>query len=540
MWPAPCSHFGAEAGPGLQELAEELARRGLPPTLFDEGEHLCPYCLVKRLLLARNVLARAVEQLLGLKVEPSTLTLSTSDVAAAWWIVYAASSLRGRDLKELAEELLRACGAKDDYRDLLGPYAPVVEEFGDAARLLAALWCYGVEEARAEGKVKVLEGVAGPPPSYYAIVKGDGDFVGRRLLRGVLGLKPPEYVDMVLRNVPETVRERARKGAEQLVERLAGTAQATTLVTPAYLYTLSRGLMAVAVLDAALATSLLGVLVYSGGDDVVALLPAWAPRASDVVRAVESHLGKHGLRRELLHGLVVAGEASVPVAALATILSRWIYWGLHGGSPGFIRLAGTVLVQAPTAYGRSYGVLVTHYRDPLYTAFRMASALSELKREAEVEWGRDRLLRDVVVVAYGRLAPGMEREAAVIPNRAGGSESPKSVGEPLATAVGLSALVSLGALSSNLYHDYVQSYRELVIRAWERNATTVAVRLVARLIERNTDVSAADRYRSAYDKLTSRLGGYVAASVVRPATAPLLDHVLRALYYLLAGRRGGS
>ena len=78
---------------------------------------------------------------------------------------------------------------------------------------------------------------------------------------------------------------------------------------------------------------------------------------------------------------------------------------------GFIRFGGMIF-DAPAAYGRSYGVYITHHKDPFFYSWEFATRLEELKDEVEgkdvtiILWGRGQLRPEA-----GTQQPGKEGEA---------------------------------------------------------------------------------------------------------------------------------
>ena len=199
------------------------------------------------------------------------------------------------------------------------------------------------------------------PKVYYAIVKGDGDSVGK-LLQGKLPsqkdskelLKAEEYANLLIRSV------NLKGGRAAIIRKAAAVATklgVTVIPSPTYISTLSRALMLTALKDAKIVKDHLGFLIYAGGDDVLALLPT------------ETSLS---CVREL----------------------RRSYWG---DEAGFHKLGGLV-VAAPIVYGRSFSLRYSHVMDPMKPeitqTFRL---LDEVKK---VKW--DGFEKDSVIISRGR------------------------------------------------------------------------------------------------------------------------------------------
>jgi CRISPR-associated protein Cas10/Cmr2 subtype III-B len=110
--------------------------------------------------------------------------------------------------------------------------------------------------------------------SYFAVVNGDGDNVGR-LNRGLIDLN--NYVTFLreLKEAKETPEE-LRAVYDELIKILTELQQGGlgVLVTPTYYAALSMSLMITALKDVREVAEYKGQVIYAGGDDVLALLPA--------------------------------------------------------------------------------------------------------------------------------------------------------------------------------------------------------------------------------------------------------------------------
>ena len=171
-------------------------------------------------------------------------------------------------------------------------------------------------------------------------------------------IKGVEEMEKELKELGEVINAQVEEGETQIP------------VTPDYLITLSRSLMVVALKDA-VTVSKDGFLVYAGGDDIAFLAPI-------------SNLA----------------------ALILLIKTRLNYWGAKSikdlrlpsseGAVGFIRF-GKMIFDAPIAYGRSYGVYITHYKDPFFYSWEVATRLVELKDEVKG--------KDVTIILWGRGQP---------------------------------------------------------------------------------------------------------------------------------------
>jgi CRISPR-associated protein Cmr2 len=149
-------------------------------------------------------------------------------------------------------------------------------------------------------------------------------------------------------------------------------------VTPVYLIALSRSLAVTAIRDAN-AVSKDGVLIFAGGDDIMFLSPV--ERSLDLVRETRSH-----------------------------------YWGNPVGFHVLDELYFAVFDAQPL-YGRSYGVLIAHYKDAVYNLWDIAGQMEEMKDEIKVgdEKSEGENKKDVTIVLRGRGISGL-RDAAILYN----------------------------------------------------------------------------------------------------------------------------
>jgi len=265
--------------------------------------------------------------------------------------------------------------------------------------------------------------------TYYAIIRADGDNIGK-ILYGALedGLdvdfesfllesitneelktvfkkfmnavrsggetKLEEVKEIVKRHVKEhedIIRSRLRIAYNlirtYLVERNEGRSEERfrILVSPAFHVTISRALMVEAVRDAKIMENYGGLLIYSGGDDILAVLPI-----KDSLNAVKEtrlsfSVGDHNGFYVNFKGNKVDLNAIIPTMGLA---------------------------------GRSYCVLYGHYKHPLSLLLNMSSGLLEDVAK-EIKWVycmQPTFGKDTCVIAY--VPRGSKKaEIAVVPLR---------------------------------------------------------------------------------------------------------------------------
>ncbi|MEB3816360.1 MAG: type III-B CRISPR-associated protein Cas10/Cmr2 [Desulfurococcales archaeon] len=357
----------------------------------------------------------------------------------------------------------------------------------------------------------LLEDASREAGAYYMIVRGDGDNFGKKIVRGLLDYEnSSEYVKEVANSIrdPRAAHELAGEYRE-LAERLAALARKlglkeapVTLVTPAYYTALSRGQMITAITDALLATSLAGFPVYAGGDDVAVLAPGYLE--AERLRVIFEHYRKVvEPHRSMLASLSIPEPRGFSGAEIVYV-TRLNYWGLlQSESPqGFHRTPVGAVYPAPAAYGRSYGVLVAHYRDPFQALWGSAGRLEEMKDIIifkEVDSGYE-LSKDAIFIAYGRVSGlgGTPFHVVPLPNRYPDrlKWDPSGVADALQRAVELAAAVAGGSrapVSKSIYSDFQAqcdtAERIAAYASKSHNASTydLAVKLAAMLARRNAE-----------------------------------------------------
>lgn len=323
---------------------------------LEEGEKLCQYCYMKRKL------HKYLEKRYDMQLIPSTI-----DIANVYnW----------RDILKKEEEIEGA----EKFAEHLRLPEPLKSLDTPTRRIM--FYHYTTppnEEDRLMLKL-LKNGSLKTEETYYAIVEGNGDFVSKKLWMGVVrGKSFEDYVKAILtapvkdEGGPEKKIENEKK-IEELEKKMkevfsAKTSESETQipVTPDYFITLSRSLMVIALKDAK-TVSEDGFLVYAGGGDVVFLAPI-------------SNLSALRLLEE----------------------TRRNYWGASKltdlnlqsseGTVGFLKF-GKMIFDAPIAYGRSYGVYITHYKDPFFYSWEIATRLERMKERIEG--------KDVTIILRGR------------------------------------------------------------------------------------------------------------------------------------------
>ncbi|ABM80569.1 type III-B CRISPR-associated protein Cas10/Cmr2 [Hyperthermus butylicus] len=601
----------------VREFAERL---GVPVVLFSEGESLCPYCLVRRLVSTSDAIRRIMNGLnLYYSLNPRQLYTrppSTDELAAMDKLLAIVDAL-SKD-EQLAAEL-RSFFCKDDngrnaceYRgkyvseiveryaytkagqkakEILGLleaiYDKLLGEFGEEfphmliAGILASEQRCASHLAKSVAKIREkreervgsevqekarevcsllaklysrADGVAG---RYYAIVRGDGDYFGSRIIKGVLDFKSSrDYVEEMLKAIrdegarsrlapvyseiatllvdlmeemkPETPSSGCKKGCKALPKP-------ATLVTPTYYMALSRGQMITALYDAEIVAMLGGFPVYAGGDDVAALAPGYISKGR-----LENLIKGYATRATHIKDSIRADTGFVP--ALIALYTRKNYWGLLWAGRGFHRTPIGAVYPAPVAYGRSYGIYIVHYRDPFMAAWRSAGDLEEYKDViAFTSPHGTTVSKDATFLAYGRVSSiaGVELGAVALPNMKPGAgkekvitwgaagrkpEEPEPVGWTLALSLDLASKVEEEdrVISRSLYSDFerecplaMRIARKIVLTG-STDLQRIAESLLEMIIRRNTP----ERHRRKIEYITKLLKE---VAMVAPAPAKLLE-----------------
>ena len=335
---------------------------------LEEGEKLCRYCYMKRKL------HKYLEKRYEMQLIPSTIDI--------------ANIYNWRDILKKEEEIQGAeeFAMKQSAENLRLP-EPLKSLDSPTRRIM---FYHYTTSRREEDRLMlkyVKSGSLKTGEIYYAIVKGNGDFVSKKLWMGVVrGKSFKDYVKAIL-----TVPVKDKGGLEKEIEEMekemkevfsAKTSEGETQipVTPDYLITLSRALMVIALKDAK-TVSKDGFLIYAEGGDVVFLAPI-------------SNLSALRLLEE----------------------TRRNYWGASRltdlnlqsseGAVGFLKF-GKMIFDAPIAYGRSYGVYITHYKDPFFYSWEIATRLERMKERIEG--------KDVTIILRGRGQLDLE-DSAVLKN----------------------------------------------------------------------------------------------------------------------------
>ncbi len=389
------------------------------------------------------------------------------------------------DGKKLEENVLMAVAGALLFADMEIESAYAVPGVSEALQGLAAALRDAARRMRVNGYTEAagllasLAEALARPRLYYAALGYDVDRI-RDLLIGVSKvleegsrpLRPDDYIKEFLASHWRVYHSRRGKGQGNsgksiafledylcisgsfcdpvlLYHRVSG---ASVLVSPSYHYALSGSLGYTFLRFNTVASRLGGITVFVGGDQGVALLPSWLPKALMPPRA------RRGYFLEVVRATsIVEAEAESVLlespAALFAVLGPRILWGA-GGVPGFHPVKpggrGRALYRVPALVGAgvSLGLRLSHRRDHLYAELEAVRGLLRAAKEA----GGARL-----AASMGRVSPAEAGRAAVyasivplVPGGAGPEEAVRGTGRYVALAALLAGMVARGSAGRGL------------------------------------------------------------------------------------------
>jgi CRISPR-associated protein Cmr2 len=518
-----CSVCGeVPAVPKSLEVAEEINKAVDENNLITvevgegrrTGERLCPFCLIKRLSTTGKVFPAILEGLLGTHRNPKLPRFpSVSSVAAINFkkaVVDATikrSEVISQPLSEVTKsiedinELLSAHVEYGPERELLNqimklrnlevlPYLGTLV-IGDAEDLLLVGGQRTVASRLVQAVRKVLPSEPVALSTYYAMIKGDGDDVGKvisgdigdvkaipsykNLFQYLSALTPNEDLGRILRMIGDDKLEEAAQllseglgrevRPEEIRELLVLLKEGlkvesededkwkkTLLVSPAYHANISRSLMTLAtqISKEISDPKVGGFVVYSGGDDVLAVSPVEA--ALDVTLKVRS---------------------------------------LYGGKPimGFLRQNDIEskkdnFIPSLGDLGQSFAITYAHYRYPLSHALEVC--VNALEEEAkEVEWLELSVpyspssKKDSVIVTY--VPRGGSQIQARLPFRAKDDQ----IGDLLRRIIDALEIIDKGLISPSLVKD-LDEWMGKIRAAYSASRTELAKKMIEHVVDRNT------------------------------------------------------
>lgn len=280
------------------------------------------------------------------------------------------------------------------------------------------------------------------------------------------------------------------------------------IVSPSYHTSISASLMRAALLDIAIISELDGVVVYTGGDDLLAIAPI--DKALDIVRSTRRAYGGYPVDEDI--GFTVKiDEKDIEVKVKL--------------DEGFLLIGHSYMPMLP-GVGRSYAIYIAHYHYPLSVVIsRSLKLLDEAKEGFKLRYFDEHeqrfleSIKDVAVIAYNPRA--IKEEYAILPltwhrpiitlsmNQYMVEKSSKSIAGSLSMVKELLKLIDerMGArhgkgeqpkISHSLLYEaaersFVEALRQLIaiVRkepSREREISEFLEKLLERLIEKNVNV----------------------------------------------------
>jgi CRISPR-associated protein Cmr2 len=484
------SIIDARGGEGYEEETKKV--EGLK-ILLGEGEKLCPYCLIKRVFSFRPGIA--LKEILGYGAEveiekyPSLADFSTFNFRDGILSSERLDELwKDEEVRRLLEEAMKIPEEKAKLQKSYWRYQEKKFKELSESNMDVELKKYLINFLFIESEDIVLgkekryfwdqvrrklreKGLSIPSiNTYYALIRADGDDVGR-IMRGdlsTLGVEIEDYIinsfegeskrivsEILKNNVGLAKNVAKEKGIdENNIDILTKFMNDIKLreklpVSISYHVSISRALMIAALNDIKIVEENNGVIIYAGGDDFLSVAPV-----SSAINIVDrSRLAYGGFTREPYDCRTMR---------------------FHKLNNYYVPSMGDA--------GRSYSLYIAYYRYPLYEVIKdSASKLDEIaKKSAWMYEGRERR-KDSLVITYS--ARG-STESAVLP---------LSVKRPEFTLPNLTlflmdmiSMISLEKISTTLlYEASGGSFIRTVERAWRMKEKGIFEKLIRYLIERH-------------------------------------------------------
>jgi len=470
------------------EYEDEKYMKQVPFSLrvyFDQGEKLCGYCLIKRLMSIHNVFKRVAESVVECLGEAKSISFpSTGDVASIGFkqkVLDAAIKASPEKLEKLLKEIK---GIKKEsvaapitlaHRKLANLVSEAQKKLkSDEAKDLLEFFlrCQSEKlylryeaEARELDEFRkklqmIVKDVLQEEASigiYYAILRVDADNLGK-LLSGKVdealfpngSLTTPKMYTVVLRKALEdekcienkdlrSLYSKAFEGDKQQVAKILAKGKVSDaekraallvelfstlkndgklLVSPTYHVTLSRSLMLTAIKDVKCIEELGGVVIYAGGDDLLALLPV----ETTLEAIVETRRSFSNGDVNLVKGFYKLGKGVFPTAGLAS---------------------------------RSYSVVFGHYLFPMSALLSDSyKALEEVAKEVTRLEPTPKLKKDAAIIKFIARGGGTKVES-VIPLRKIGDSSYATLLEHVRAIINK---VNEKIFSTSLYYDLAREF----------------------------------------------------------------------------------
>ncbi len=513
---------------------------------FDPGEHLCPYCLIKRLATHPAIFKRIAEVLIeSEKVVPLRFP-SVSSVATYPFMKGLVKAQNDDKVNKILGEIVEDLKSKGKIEKVRTDYWDALEQLKKESNpLMKKLLGYDAEQfllpedaknrEKVENLVKNVKKVVGDildptfvrVNTYYAIVRAGGDYI-ESLFNGKLDLETigENYIELLVRSmerIPDPkmielarlIKESAnsnvkvvkrillselgkdadergsdvKKTAETLCKLFSGVySKGMIPVTPAYHAMLSRALMITALKDIdTVCKDAKGVVIYAGNGGFLAIVPA--------------------------------------AFALKLVLKTRMHYSI--GDPGYrgFYKVGEGLFMSLGKASRSYSVVFVHYKYPMGYAMRLSRDFLSSAKEVQILRMSSCKSKDALLLAY--CTRGGVKNKAILP---------LSSEEPLRILLSFIDSIENDLFSHSLPYSLIEE-----IRKYEKVCTLMTPEVFEKILsydlKRNLLINEAEHVA---EHLSLKLRELMHFTVLNGEKneEPLLLHVMLALRVVMAALRG--
>jgi len=513
---------------------------------FDLGEHLCSYCLIKRLATHPAIFSSIAKELIGYPASPLGFP-STSSIATYPLMKGLVEAQDDEDVKKIVNEIIKQLeGLRipsitywNALRELRNKAKDEVKKFLRYDAELTLL----PEEREVQGRAEklrkavkesvqdILDPIFTRINTYYAIVRADGDYIGC-LLSGHLNQETigTNYIDLLASSIESIPDEEAKKFArliresannnirvvkrmlhselgqkmegtlEKEIERTAGRLcelfsevlkEGRIPVTPAYHATLSRALMITALKDIkTVQEEAKGIIVYAGGDDFLAFVPTVF--ALDLVFKSRRHYSIGDLEHR-----------------------------------GFHRMGNGLFMSLGKA-SRSYSITFGHFKYPMSQLLRLSHEFLKLAKKTRVIHGAFERTKDMLLLAYCPRGGGVKAESAL----------PLSIEEPIKLLISLVSSIENNLLSHSVIYDLIREIKKYGKEIKRSESFSIIENMLRYLLTKNLVVKKkAEHAARLFASELKKLAGYtIFDSEGNEET--LLYYIALALWATMATLRG--
>ncbi|MEM3390228.1 MAG: type III-B CRISPR-associated protein Cas10/Cmr2 [Thermoproteota archaeon] len=509
---------------------------------LDLGEHLCPYCLVKRLATHRAIFSSVAKELIGYAVSPPSFP-STSSIAA---YPFMEGLVEARDDHEVGKIVNAIMKEAPPYRIL--PYWDALRELLNRAKKSAIenfLYCEpeeallseeretqirvrNLQEAVERAVHDILDPIFTNINTYYAIVRADGDYVGHLfagyLNRETIGTDYVELISSAIENIRDPkakrfarliresanndrlvvermlyhefnhmIKEDAKDRISCYAKRLCSLFSEVVKngkipVTPAYHAMLSRALMITALRDIEEAhREAKGMVVYASGDDLLAFVPI-------------------AFSLNLVHKTRKCYSVGDPE-----------HRGFHRMGSGYFASLGRA--------SRTYSVIFGHFKYPMSRLLGLSLEYLDEAKNSLTVYGVVKKAKDALLLAYCPRGGGIKIKSIL----------PLSTERPIMLLMSLIEYIENRLLSHSVIYDLTK-YSEVYLKEAQRlRAFDTLESMFRYIIDRNIipkEAPIAELISSEFKELA----GYVLS--LNGEDNPLSSQITLALWATIAALRG--